>query len=149
MRSVLQRVLRASVTVEGRVVGQIGPGVLAFVGVAAGDGPADIDYTASKIREVRIFPDEQGRMNRSVHDMGGSVLLVSQFTLLGDVRKGRRPAFDAAADPQTARAAYDTLLAELRAAGLTVEAGVFQAHMEVELVNDGPVTILIDSRRLL
>jgi len=149
MRSVLQRVLRASVTVDGQVAGEIGPGLLALVGVAADDGPADIDYTASKIREVRIFPDDRGRMNRSVQDVGGSVLVVSQFTLLGDVRKGRRPGFDAAADPQTARAAYETLLAELRASGLTVEAGVFQAHMEVELVNDGPVTILLDSRRLL
>ena len=148
MRSVIQRVSRASVTVDDRVVGAIGAGLVVFVGVAAGDGAADIDYTASKIRELRIFGDDQGRMNRSVVDAGGAVLVVSQFTLLADVRRGRRPGFDAAAAPELAKAAYEDLVVRLRDAGLRVETGVFQAHMLVDLVNDGPVTILIDSRRL-
>ena len=148
MRSVIQRVTRAAVSVDGRIVGEIGSGLLAFIGVAAGDGPADIDYTASKIAELRIFADAQGRMNRSVAEVGGQVLVVSQFTLLGDVRRGRRPGFDQAASPDQARTMYDALLGALRARGLPVAAGVFQAQMAVELVNDGPVTILIDSRRL-
>ena len=148
MRSVIQRVSRASVTVDDRVVGAIGAGLVVFVGVAAGDGAADIDYTASKIRELRIFGDDQGRMNRSVVDAGGAVLVVSQFTLLADVRRGRRPGFDAAAAPERAKAAYEDLVVRLRDAGLRVETGVFQAHMLVDLVNDGPVTILLDSRRL-
>ncbi|HYN08563.1 MAG TPA: D-aminoacyl-tRNA deacylase [Vicinamibacterales bacterium] len=147
MRSVVQRVSRASVSVDGRVVGNIGRGLLVFVGVAEGDEATDIDYTASKIRDLRIFGDDQGRMNRSVVDAGGAVLVISQFTLLGDVRKGRRPGFDAAAAPPVARAAYEELIGRLRGAGLTVETGVFQAHMEIDLVNDGPVTILLDSRR--
>ena len=143
----MQRVSRARVTVEGRVVGEIGLGLLVLVGVAAGDGATDLDYMAGKIPEVRLFPDSEGRMNRSVHDVGGSVLLVSQFTLLGDVRKGRRPSFDAAAPPESARVAYEHLADRLRLTGLPVETGVFQAHMTVELVNDGPVTVLLDSRR--
>jgi D-tyrosyl-tRNA(Tyr) deacylase len=147
MRTVLQRVSRASVTVEGRVVGRIDAGLLALVAVADGDTPADLDYTASKIREVRIFPDADGRMNRSVVDSGGAVLVVSQFTLMGDVRNGRRPGFSGAAGPDVARRTYEDLVGRLRGAGLAVETGVFQAHMDVELVNDGPVTILIDSRR--
>jgi len=134
--------------VDGRIVGNIGAGLLVFVGVAEGDGPADLEYTASKIREMRVFGDEQGRMNRSVVDAGGSVLVVSQFTLLGDVRKGRRPAFDGAAAPETARGCYEDLVSRLKAHGLPVETGVFQAHMDVTLVNDGPVSILLDSRRL-
>ncbi len=140
---------RASVTVAGTRVAAIGPGLLVFVGVAKDDGPADIEYTASKIRDMRIFADEQGRMNRSVGDTGGSVLLVSQFTLLGDLRRGRRPGFDAAAPPDAARLIYEQVVARVRDAGLPVETGVFQAHMDVDLVNDGPVTILIDSRRQL
>ena len=148
MRSVIQRVTRAAVSVEAQIVGEIGSGLLVLVGVADGDGPADIDYTASKIAELRIFADAQGRMNRSVADIGGQVLVVSQFTLLGDVRRGRRPGFDQAASPDQARTTYDALLGALRARGLPVAAGVFQAHMAVELVNDGPVTILVDSRRL-
>jgi D-tyrosyl-tRNA(Tyr) deacylase len=148
MRSVIQRVSRAAVTVDDHVVGAIGPGLVVFVGVAAGDEAADIDYTASKIRELRIFGDDQGRMNRSVVDAGGGVLVVSQFTLLADVRRGRRPGFDAAAAPDVAKAAYEDLVVRLRDAGLRVETGVFQAHMHVDLVNDGPVTILLDSRRL-
>ena len=148
MRTVIQRVSRASVTVDDRVVGAIGPGLVVFIGVAEGDGAADIDYTASKIRELRIFGDDQGRMNRSVVDAGGAVLVVSQFTLLADTRRGRRPGFDAAAAPEVAKAAYEDLVVRLRDAGLRVETGVFQAHMLVDLVNDGPVTILLDSRRL-
>ena len=148
MRSLVQRVSSASVRVDGRIVGNIGAGLLVFVGVADGDGPADLEYTASKIREMRIFGDEQGRMNRSVVDAGGSVLVVSQFTLLGDVRKGRRPAFDGAAAPEIARGCYEDLVSRLKANGLAVETGVFQAHMDVSLVNDGPVSILLDSRRL-
>jgi D-tyrosyl-tRNA(Tyr) deacylase len=147
MRTVLQRVSRASVTVEGRVVGRIDAGLLALVAVADGDTPADLDYTASKIRDVRIFPDAEGRMNKSVVDRGGAVLVVSQFTLMGDVRNGRRPGFTGAAAPDVARRVYEDLVGRLRTAGLAVETGVFQAHMDVELVNDGPVTILIDSRR--
>ena len=148
MRSLVQRVSSASVSVDGALVGRIDAGLLVFVGVADGDGPADLDYTASKIREMRIFPDEQGKMNRSVVDAGGGVLVVSQFTLMGDVRKGRRPAFDGAAPPDTARSCYENLVSRLKADGLAVETGVFQAHMDVTLVNDGPVSILLDSRRL-
>ena len=147
MRAVLQRVSRASVAVDGRVVGQIDGGLLALLAVADGDTPADLKYTASKIRDVRIFPDADGRMNRSVVDSGGAVLVVSQFTLMGDVRNGRRPGFTGAAAPEVARRVYEDLVARLRGDGLRVETGVFQAHMHVELVNDGPVTILIDSRR--
>jgi D-tyrosyl-tRNA(Tyr) deacylase len=147
MRAVLQRVSRASVSVEGRLVGRIGPGLLVLVAVADGDGPADLDYMASKIRDVRIFADAEGRMNRSVVDIGGSVLVVSQFTLMGDVRNGRRPGFTGAAAPDIARTLYQDLVARLRDAGTPVETGEFQAHMDVDLVNDGPVTILIDSRR--
>ena len=148
MRAVVQRVSRASVTVDQQVVGQIGTGLLVLVGVEAGDGPADIDYLASKIAEARVFPDEQGRMNRSVREAGGAVLVVSQFTLLGDLRKGRRPAFDAAARPEAARSAYESLIDRLKTSGLPVEAGIFQADMRVELINDGPVTVMLDSRRL-
>ena len=147
MRAVLQRVSRASVTVDGQVVGSIDAGLLALVAVADGDTPADLEYTASKIRDVRIFPDADGRMNRSVADVGGAVLVVSQFTLMGDVRNGRRPGFTGAAAPEVARGAYDDFVARLRGTGLPVETGVFQAHMLVELVNDGPVTIMLDSRR--
>ena len=133
--------------VDGTVVGRIGPGLLVLVGIASGDGTADLDYVSAKIRAARLFPDDEGRMNRSVQDVGGSILLVSQFTLLGDVRKGRRPSFDAAAPPDLARSLYEALGQRLRDAGVPVETGVFQAHMTVDLVNDGPVTILLDSRR--
>lgn len=128
-------------------IGRIDHGLVALVGVEAGDSPADLEYVASKIRDVRIFADDQGRMNRSVVDAGGAVLVVSQFTLLGDARKGRRPAFDRAAPPDTARDLYEQLILRLRQDGLHVAAGQFQSHMHVELVNDGPVTILLDSRR--
>ncbi len=147
MRCVIQRVSSASVSVDGQTVGRIGEGLLVLVGVAAGDGPADIEYVASKIEGLRIFADDHGKMNRSVVETAGSVLLVSQFTLLGDARRGRRPAFDGAAPPEAARAIYEALAARLRGGGLPVETGVFQAHMAVSLVGDGPVTILLDSAR--
>ena len=148
MRAVVQRVSKARVQVGDRIVGEIGRGLLVLVGVAAEDGPADVQYLAGKVRELRIFGDEAGRMNRSVEECGGAVLVVSQFTLLGDVRKGRRPSFDAAAPPEAAKALYEDLVRQLSADGLTVATGEFQAQMMVDLVNDGPVTILLDSRKL-
>jgi D-tyrosyl-tRNA(Tyr) deacylase len=147
MRCVVQRVTAASVSVEGQVVGEIGRGLVALIGVANGDAPADIDYIASKIRGLRVFADEQGKMNRSVLDASGQVLAISQFTLLGDARRGRRPAFADAAPPALARQAYDAVVQALRTAGVPVATGVFQADMALTLTNDGPVTIMIDSRR--
>jgi len=143
----VQRVSRANVTVDGRVAGQIAGGLLVLVGVANSDGPSDVQYIAGKIRDLRIFPDEDGKMNRSIVDARGEVLLISQFTLAGDARKGRRPSFDGAAAPEVAQALYQDVARELREGGLTVETGVFQAQMDVELVNHGPVTILLDSKR--
>ena len=143
----MQRVSRAKVTVDGRVAGQIAGGLLVLVGVANSDGPSDVQYIAGKIRDLRIFPDEDGKMNRSIVDARGEVLLISQFTLAGDARKGRRPSFDGAAPPELAQALYQDVARELREGGLTVETGVFQAQMDVELVNHGPVTILLDSKR--
>jgi D-tyrosyl-tRNA(Tyr) deacylase len=148
MRCVVQRVLSASVSVGGQIAARIGPGLVALVGVAADDQTADIEYVASKIQGLRIFRDEEDRMNRSVVEIGGAVLAVPQFTLFGDVRRGRRPAFDGAAPPDLARGCYDELVARLRSCGLIVETGVFRANMHVALVNDGPVTILLDSKRL-
>jgi D-tyrosyl-tRNA(Tyr) deacylase len=147
VRAVVQRVTEAAVTVDGETVGRIGTGLLAFIGVAEGDTPADMEYIASKIAGLRIFCDVHGRMNLAVSDVGGGVLLVSQFTLLGDARRGRRPAFDGAASPSIARTMYEALILRMRAFGLTVATGEFQADMRVSLVNDGPVTILLDSRR--
>ncbi len=147
MRAVVQRVRRATVSVDGEIHGQIGPGMLLFVGVAGGDGPGDVEYIAGKTRDLRIFPDADGRMNRSVAESGGSVLVVSQVTLQGDCRKGRRPSFDLAAPGPVARALYDDVVRALKESGLEVRTGVFQAHMDVELVNDGPVTLLLDSRK--
>lgn len=147
MRAVIQRVTRASVEVNGAIVGKIGPGLLVLLGVARGDGESDARYIADKILGLRIFPDEAGKMNRSLRDCGGSVLLVSQFTLLGDTAKGRRPGFDRAAPPELAQALYEKVATDLRAQGTPVEMGVFGAHMAVELVNDGPVTFVLDSRR--
>jgi D-tyrosyl-tRNA(Tyr) deacylase len=148
MRAVVQRVTEARVRIGDRVTGEIGLGLLVLVAIGRDDGPDDIKYLAGKIRDIRIFEDEGGKsMDRSVVDVGGSVLVVSQFTLYGDIRKGRRPAFDTAAPPDRARALYEDLVRELRAVPLPVATGEFQAMMRVELVNDGPVTILIDSTR--
>jgi D-tyrosyl-tRNA(Tyr) deacylase len=149
MRAVIQRVHRARVEVGGQVVGEVGRGLLVLLGAGAGDVDADAAYVVDKIVNLRIFPDADGKMNHSVLDLGAGVLCVSQFTLYGDTRKGRRPAFVDALEPVAARALYERSLVRLRAAGVaTVAAGVFGADMQVELVNDGPVTILIDSRKL-
>ena len=147
MRAVVQRVSSAAVTVDGRTVGEIAAGLLVFVGVEQGDGPGDVEYIARKIREVRVFEDEARHLNRSVQDVAGSVLVVSQFTLAADCRKGRRPSFDDAAPPQIARPLYEDVVRELRTSGLTVATGEFQAMMQASLVNDGPVTLLLDSRK--
>ena len=156
MRAVVQRVTEARVRIDdpstplgaGRVAGEIGRGLVVLLGIARDDAPEDAAYVAAKLRDIRIFEGDAGRhMDRSVADVGGSVLVISQFTLYGDVRKGRRPSFDAAAPPEEARALYESVVRELRAAQLPVATGEFQAMMRVELVNDGPVTILIDSKR--
>jgi D-tyrosyl-tRNA(Tyr) deacylase len=144
---VVQRVTSARVTVGNRVTGEIGAGLLVLLGVEQGDGPPDLQYIAAKIRDLRIFADDEGKMNRSVLDTTGAVLVVSQFTLSGDARNGRRPSFATAAPPQIARALYEEVVRELRTSGLRVETGEFQAMMQVALVNDGPVTILLDSRK--
>jgi D-tyrosyl-tRNA(Tyr) deacylase len=146
MKAVIQRVTRASVEVEGRTVGAIGAGLLVLLGIAKGDGEADCRFMVEKLRGLRIFSDDAGKMNRSLVDVGGAVLLVSQFTLLGNTKSGRRPGFEDAAPPEEAQRRYEDVLAALKAAGTTVETGVFAAHMKVELVNDGPVTFLLDSR---
>ena len=146
MRAVVQRVSSARVQVDGRTVGAIGRGLLVFAGIQQADGPDDLKYIAGKVCDLRVF-DEAGKMSRSIGEVAGEVLVVSQFTLCGDCRKGRRPSFDAAAPPATAKALYEDLVRELRAAGLPVQTGEFQARMSVELVNDGPVTILLDSRK--
>lgn len=148
MRAVVQRVLRAQVTVAGEVVGAIGPGLCVLVGAGQGDGEPDLAYVTDKLVNLRIFADDDGKMNRSVLDTGGGVLLVSQFTLYGDARKGRRPAFVDALEPVAAERLYEQLVARVRAAGVAdVATGRFRADMQVELVNDGPVTILLDSRK--
>ena len=147
MRAVVQRVTSARVTVSERVTGEIAAGLLVLLGVEQGDGPPDVQYIAAKIRDLRIFPDEAGKMNRSLLDQQGAVLVVSQFTLSGDARNGRRPSFASAAPPDIARALYEEVVRELQASGLRVETGEFQAMMQVALVNDGPVTILLDSRK--
>jgi D-aminoacyl-tRNA deacylase len=146
MRSVVQRVSRAAVRVDRQVVGEVGHGLLVLLGVAGGDSDADARWMADKLAQLRIFEDEAGKMNRSVEDVGGGVLLVSQFTLLGDARKGNRPSFVGAAPPGEANDLYESVAALLRSRGLPVAQGVFRAHMEVESVNDGPVTLLLDSR---
>ncbi len=143
----VQRVTSARVTVDDRVTGEIAVGLLVLLGVEAGDGPPDVQYIATKIRDLRIFPDDAAKMNRSVLDCQGGVLVVSQFTLSGDARNGRRPSFASAAPPQIARALYEDVVRELKTSGLRVETGEFQAMMQVALVNDGPVTILLDSRK--
>lgn len=147
MRAVVQRVSRAKVTVEGEVTGEIGQGLLVLLGVAQRDSQADADYLADKITGLRVFHDDAGKMNRAVGDIGGAVLAVSQFTLYGDVRRGKRPSFDAAARPEHARVLYEYFVDTVRAAGLRCETGRFQEMMDVELVNGGPVTILLDSEK--
>ena len=147
MRCVIQKVSRASVTVGGEVVGRIGTGFMVLVGVQQGDAESDAAYCAGKISGLRIFDDENDKMNLSLGDVGGQVLLVSQFTLLGDARHGRRPSFTEAARPEEAEKLFLRLRELLEQAGLTVETGRFRTHMEVELVNDGPITILLDSKK--
>jgi len=146
MKAVIQRVNHASVEVEGQVVGRIQLGLLVLLGVAKGDADRDVRYIVDKLATLRIFSDEQGKMNRSIQDVKGAFLVVSQFTLLGDVQKGRRPGFDHAATPDHAQRLYETVLQELRKTGILVEAGRFGADMKIDLQNDGPVTFLVDSR---
>lgn len=147
MRAVIQRVSRASVVVGGETVGRIGPGLLVLLGVAKGDMEADAGYIVEKLAALRIFGDAAGRMNLAIGEAGGGFLIVSQFTLLGDTSRGRRPGFDDAAPPGEARALYEAVVAKLRARGFPVETGVFGAQMQVELVNDGPVTFLLESKK--
>lgn len=148
MRAVVQRVSRARVTVRGDVVGSIPQGFVVLLGVEDGDTVRDVEYMARKIAGLRVFEDEQGRMNLCLNDVNGRVLVVSQFTLLGDCRKGRRPSFVAAAEPELADQLYEELCKALREQGVPVETGRFRQHMDVELINDGPVTLLLDSRKL-
>lgn len=145
MRAVIQRVTEARVKVEGAVAGEIGAGLLVLLGVAQPDTAADAEFLAEKILNLRIFADDAGKMNRSLLDTRGSLLVVSQFTLYGDCRKGRRPSFDAAAPAGQARALYETFVERARRSGLRVETGVFQAHMDVSLVNHGPVTLILET----
>jgi len=148
MRAVVQRVSRAQVRVDGAVSGEVGRGLVVLLGVARGDGADDARSLAEKVALLRVFEDAAGKMNLSVLDVGGAALVVSQFTLLGDGRKGNRPSFIEAAPPEEADALYQAFCQHLRGRGLAVATGVFRAHMEVELVNDGPVTILLDSKKL-
>ena len=148
MRAVLQRVSEARVEVEGRVTGEIGRGLLVLLGVGHGDTAADIEYLVRKIVGLRVFSDNAGRMNRSVAEVDGGLLVVSQFTLYGDCRKGMRPSFDQAARPELAKELYEAFVTSARAQGIRVQTGVFQAYMQVSLVNEGPVTIILDSGKL-
>lgn len=145
MRAVVQRVKKSSVKANGEIVGQIGPGLLVLLGVAKGDGVKEVDYLAKKILNLRIFEDEDGKMNRSLLEIGGELLAVSQFTLLADCRKGRRPSFIAAAEPEKATELYEQFVERVRQNGVAVQTGRFRAMMEVALINDGPVTIIIES----
>lgn len=147
MRAVVQRVSRAKVTVAGEITGEIGRGLLVLLGVAEGDTAEDASFLAEKLVGLRIFPDDEGKMNRSLADFSGAMLVVSQFTLLGDCRKGKRPSFIKAARPEDAVSLYQIFVAEVRGRAITVGTGRFQEHMDVELVNDGPVTLLVDSRK--
>ena len=147
MRAVVQRVSRCSVSVKGEVVGRIGAGLLVLLGVSKNDNESGADYLAEKVLGLRILEDQQGKMNLSVRETGGELLVVSQFTLLGDVRRGKRPSFDAAAAPEEARRLYEYFVNKIRAAGVRCETGQFQALMDVKLVNSGPVTILLDSEK--
>jgi D-tyrosyl-tRNA(Tyr) deacylase len=146
MRAVVQRVKQARVSAEEKVIGEIKQGLLVFIGVGKGDEEADADYLAAKIPQLRIFEDAEGRFNRSLLDIKGAILVVSQFTLFGDCRKGRRPSFSDAAEPDQARELYHRFIAKLKENAILVATGEFQAHMEVELVNDGPVTLLLDTK---
>ena len=148
MRLVIQRVLESSVSVDGSVVGRIGPGFMVLCGVEDGDTAEDVRYCIDKTVNLRIFEDDAGKMNRSILDAGGEILAISQFTLHGDVRRGRRPSFIRAARPETAVPLYDAYCDGLREAGLHVETGIFQTDMKVSLINDGPVTLLVDSRKV-
>ena len=149
MRAIIQRVTRARVTVASRVAGEIQTGVLILLGVGRADTPESAEYLAEKIANLRIFADDAGKMKRSLVEIGGSALVVSQFTLYGDTRGGRRPSYIQAASPEDANRLYEEFVRRLRSFGVQVETGVFQAHMEVELVNDGPVTILLDSEKTI
>ena len=148
MRCVVQRVTASSVTVDGKVTGSIGPGLMVLIGVSSDDTEADLKYMAEKVPNLRIFDDENGVMNRSILDAGGSILAVSQFTLYGDARGGRRPSYFRAAKPEKADELYEKLIAAWREKGIHVETGVFRTEMQVSLINDGPVTILLDSEKL-
>lgn len=148
MRAVVQRVSRASVKVDGQIVGQINAGLLVLLGVGQDDAESDADYLVDKITGLRVFEDADGKMNRSVVDEGGAILAVSQFTLFGDIRRGKRPSFDAAARPEQAKKLYEYFVEKVRAAGIHCETGTFQAMMRVELANEGPVTIMVDSKKL-
>lgn len=147
MRAVVQRVVKSKVTVDEKVVGQINKGMMVLLGVGNDDTISDVDYLAEKIVNLRIFEDSEGKMNKSLLDIGGEMLAVSQFTLYGDCRRGRRPGFDKAARPETAKELYDSFVNKCRAFGITTETGIFQADMMVDISNDGPVTILLDSKK--
>ena len=147
MRAVIQRVKSAQVSVDGRVSGKIGKGLLVLLGVGKGDGESDLSFLTSKIPELRIFEDDSGKFNLSLKEIGGEILVVSQFTLFGDCRKGRRPSFTEAEEPSAAKHLYERFILKLRERGIPVETGEFQAKMEVHLINDGPVTVLLDSRQ--
>ena len=149
MRAVIQRVTRASVSVDGRVAGEVAAGLMVLLGVGRQDNPESAAYLAEKIVNLRIFSDDAGKMNLSLLDTGGAALVVSQFTLYGDTRGGRRPSYIQAAPPEEANRLYEEFVRSMRALGVTVETGVFQAHMQVEMVNDGPVTILLDSEKTI
>ena len=149
MRSVVQRVKSASVTVDGKTVGEIAMGLLILLAVGPEDGQGDLTWMVDKLVGLRIFEDEEGKMNRSIQEVGGEILLVSQFTLYGDCRKGKRPSFSAAAPPEKAKLLFEQVVEETRRLGLKVETGVFQAEMDVALINHGPVTILLDSEKKL
>jgi D-tyrosyl-tRNA(Tyr) deacylase len=146
MRAVIQRVKSAQVCVDGRVSGKIGRGLLVLLGVGKGDGESDLSFLTSKIPELRIFEDDSGKFNLSLKEIDGEILVVSQFTLFGDCRKGRRPSFTEAEEPSTAKHLYEQFILKLKERGIPVETGEFQAKMEVHLINDGPVTLLLDSR---
>ena len=147
MRALLQRVTQARVSVGGAVVGEIGAGLLVLLGIAKADTAADAEFLAEKALNLRVFPDEEGKMNRSLLESQGGMLVVSQFTLYGDCRKGRRPGFDAAAPPEQARALYASFVEIARRSAVRVETGMFQAHMEVSLINDGPVTLMLETNQ--